>query len=136
VTREELASAIDGNEYRSEINKRAAIQAKESGLVVVYGASDDLVEFEGAISDEVGGPGIIPITRTGILQSECDGGDECPYFEAILKAATTIEAIWCGEPSGPSWTYKTALPHSTFNIMEDGDVFCRGIVFAVADIPE
>jgi hypothetical protein len=37
----------------SEINKAEERQAKDAGLVVVFGYSDDGVELRGAIHDEV-----------------------------------------------------------------------------------
>jgi hypothetical protein len=38
-----------------------------------------------------------------------------------------IDAVWCeGEYS---WTYKTNIPHATFDIWEDGEKYCKGIVF-------
>ena len=48
----ELAAKLNGREYLREITDEEAKQAKASGLVVVYGASDDLIEFRGAIHDE------------------------------------------------------------------------------------
>jgi hypothetical protein len=44
----------------------------------------------------------------------------------------TIEAIWGKD--GYSWTYKTDIPHATFDIFEDGEKFCRGIVFDIKSL--
>jgi hypothetical protein len=33
-----------------------------------------------------------------------------------------------------SWSYETDIPHATFDVLEDGEVYCRGIVFALADL--
>ena len=52
MTKEELAEKLNGMEYRTDIPKELIEQAKENGLVVVYGYSDDLIEFEGAFYDE------------------------------------------------------------------------------------
>ena len=54
MTMETLAAILDGREIGSEITKAEADQAKAAGLVVVFGASDDLMEFRGAIYDEIG----------------------------------------------------------------------------------
>ena len=48
----ELAAKLNGREYCREITDEEVRQAKEAGLVVVFGASDDLIEFRGAIRDE------------------------------------------------------------------------------------
>ncbi len=50
----QLAAQLNGREYGSEITKEEEAAAKKAGLVVVYGASDDLVELRGAIEEEVG----------------------------------------------------------------------------------
>lgn len=49
------------------------------------------------------------------------------------KSAKSIEALWCKE-DGYSWTYKTEIPHATFEVVEDEEPYCRGIVFALADL--
>ncbi len=126
----EFAKILDGREYRYEITKEEEKLAKELGLVVVFGASDDLAEFREAIYDETGcyeGEDIY-LTVNGLLEDlECD----CKYAIASRKqeesAAKKIEAVWDSE--GYSWIYKTDIPHATFNILEDGEKYCRGIVF-------
>jgi len=132
----ELAAKLNGREYLHEITRGEAELAKASGLVVVYGASDDLIEFRGAIRDEGGAPGDVLIDAKGVLPS-WDSASECEesaqeYFERKAKART-ITALWAKEP-GYSWTYKTDIPHETFEIVEDGEPYCRGIVFNIGEI--
>jgi len=136
ITKEELAAKLSGREIDNEIDRHETKVAKESGLVVVFGASDDLMEFRGAVDDEEScyGGGEVAFTKEGLLVSECDQGEGCPYFRKIAKNATKVTALWCKEKDGPSWTYATTIPHSTFTIMEDGEPYCRGIVFALADV--
>ena len=50
----EFAARLNGREYRSEITKDECAEAKSAGLVVVFGASDDLIEFGGALHGEGG----------------------------------------------------------------------------------
>lgn len=132
----EFAKMLNGRAYGNEISKEEAKLAASLGIVVVYGASDDLMEFEGAITDEasVYDGGEVPITKDGVLNNECDSGDDCPYYEMAAEGAKTITAVWRAEDDGPAWTYETSLPHATFDVMEDGEVFCRGIVFYLADV--
>mgnify|MGYP003474204082 FL=1 len=134
----ELAAKLNGREYCREITDEEVRQAKEAGLVVVFGASDDLIEFRGAIRDEGDcyDGGTVLIDTKGVLPS-WDSASECEesaqeYFERKAKART-ITALWAKEP-GYSWTYKTDIPHETFEIVEDGEPYCRGIVFNIGDI--
>lgn len=135
MTKEELAAKLNGREYRDELTTEEAAEAKAAGLVVVYGYSDDNMEFEGAIRDEIGcyEGGTAYLTSAGILVNDCDD-DECPHFKKLKAKAATIEALWCAIEDGPAWTYKTEIPHATFEITEEGSPFCRGIVFALADV--
>jgi hypothetical protein len=135
MTKEEFASKLDGREYGDEMTTDERKLAKSLGLVVVYGYSDDSVEFEGAIEDEVGAydGGTVLITREGVLlaHDNCDC-DYCGYNSVAEKAAE-IEAVW-GE-GDYSWQMRTTLPHATFEILEDGEKFCRGLVISLSDIP-
>jgi hypothetical protein len=132
TTTAEIARALDGIEYDASMKDVAAL-AKESNIVICYGASDDLVEFEGAIHDETGGPGDVHLTDSGLLQWRCDD-DRCPHELEIRKRSPRICAVW-GAKDGPCWTFQTTIPHEKFKIMEDGDVFGVGIVFRFEDIP-
>lgn len=136
VTRQELAKRLDGRGIGDEITKEEAAAAKKDGILVIYGASDDLCELHGAIYDEIGGPGDIYVTREGKLLPEIVGDDEDVLLRhGVLgvvsdtrNGSIKITACWCAEKNGPDWTYETAYPHSTFDIMEDGAVYCRGLV--------
>lgn len=135
VTAQELAARLSGREYTKETTKADEREAEESGLVIVVGAGDDLMEFRGAIYDETGmyGGGTVYLTSAGLLTSACNEGDECPYFKKLLPLAATIEAKW--DTDGYTWVYETAIPHATFEVVEDGEKYCRGIVFALAVCP-
>ena len=138
MTAGDLVKVLDEIEYPVRIQSHIIKQAKESGLVIVYGSSDDLMEFEGAISDEAGvyNGGIVRFDRQGIIP---DFGDvehevsECRKWIARDAKASEIEAEWCKEDSY-SWTYATTIPHLTFEVMEDGEHYCRGIVFSIDTI--
>ena len=136
MTRDEAAAALNGNEYGNEGSKELFAAMNAAGLVAVFGYSDDNAELRGAIDDEVGcfDGGTILLTADGLLTNDCDN-DRCPHFERMKDQAASVKALWCQE-DGMSWTYKTAIPHSTFIINEDGEPYCRGIVFALADARE
>lgn len=135
MTAKELAEMLSGRKYGIEITSEEARAAKDAGLVVVYGYSDDNVEFYGAIDDEVGAyeGTTVCLTPAGVLQEpDCDR-DDCPYFAKERERVKTIKAVWHDE-GGPCWTFETDIPHETFTVMEDGEPFCVGIVFSMADL--
>lgn len=134
----ELAALLSGREYRDEITRGEAAQAKADGLVVIYGASDDLMEFEGAIYDAVNmyEGGFAYVDAAGLIPDyeHVDNNKDAlrDYFKRE-GGGKPIEALWCAE-GDYSWTYKTDIPHETFEIVEDGAPYCRGIVFALVDV--
>ncbi|MDR1454939.1 MAG: hypothetical protein LBJ01_04745 [Tannerella sp.] len=137
MTKEGLAALLDGRKYGDEISKQEAEDAKKDGLVVVFGASDDLMEFRGAIYDESNcyEGGTAYLNENGLLE-ECDN-ENCPHFKKLKEKAKKIEALWCAvktKDSYISWTYRTDIPHSTFNVIEDKEIYCKGIVFNINDL--
>jgi len=131
----QLCEMINGREYADEMTKEIESVAAENGLVIVFGASDDLMEIRGALKDEIGcySGGTAYFFDGDLLQNECHEGDECPYFAKMKKKAKTVEALWC-ERGGWAWAYQTDIPHETFKIMEGEDKYCLGIVFKLSDI--
>lgn len=134
MTRDEMAALLNGRETGDEVTKEYIAIAKENELVVLYGYSDDLMEFDGAINGEVGcyDGGTAYLDANGLLENECDN-EKCPHFLKQREKAVTIKAIW-NDTGFPTWSYKTDIAHTTFDVMEDGDVFCRGIVFSMTDL--
>lgn len=127
---QDVADKLNGCQYGDVTTVEYDAILKEHGIVVVFGYSDDLAELRGAIYDEVGGT--IYLKDGKLLRSECDDTD-CPYFQRELETARTIEPIWCGD-NGWDWSYETDIPHATFEIYEDEDKYCLGIVFKLDDI--
>lgn len=134
MTPQEAADTLNGKQYREEGTKGFFGEMQRFGLVAVYGASDDLMEFEGAINDEVGcnNGGTAYLTSSGLVENDCES-DDCPHFERLKASATKIHAKW--DDGGFSWRYETDIPHVKFIIYEDEDKYCEGIVFALADVP-
>lgn len=137
-TAESIALMLTGREFPLDIPKDILAKAKAAGMVIVYGHSDDLMEFAGAIDDEIGveGGGAAHLDRKGVLvRDQCESDEEIADHMIRKRTSRKIEALWCAE-GDYSWTYATDLPHSTFDVVEDGTPYCRGIVFALADLPE
>jgi hypothetical protein len=121
-------------EYRYELTKDHEKEAKELGMVVVFGASDDLMEFRGALNNEFDcyGGGVVYLDKDGLLKV-CES--QCNYYQKALEASKKIKAVWCGENSdGWTWTYETEIPHATFEIYDDDEKYCLGIVFRLYDL--
>jgi len=133
MTPAEAAKLLDGSQYPKVGNRELWARMKDAGLVAVYGASDDLMEFRGAIDDELGAyEGTTAyVTRAGMLQNDCEN-DECPHFAKLKQAATPIDALW--DDGGFSWRYDTAIPCARFIIKEDDENYCEGIVFALESV--
>lgn len=136
MNKEEIAALINGREYCHEMTKDEEAQAKAAGLVVVFGASDDLMELRGAIHDEFGcyDGDTAMIDQEGILPAfdSIDDEDEMGRYFVRKPVAKEIEAVWA--EGDYSWAYKTTIPHTTFEIVEGPDKYCRGIVFDFSEL--
>ena len=130
MTVKEYAEMLNGREYGYPQFTKEEIQiAKENGFVIVYGASDDLMEFEGALYDEAGcfDGGTVYVCETGVIEY---GSTETKH----------IEAVWCDTERKDTfgntitWTYKTDIPHETFMIYDNDKPYCEAIVFSIDDI--
>lgn len=137
MTKEGLAALLTGSAYPFDVRGPLLHQAEVADLVVVFGASDDLMEFRGALCEEISAFGgtVVLVTKGGLFQEdEC--ASSCRYYEQARQQAheegKTITALWAVD--GYSWKYKTAIPHATFEIVEEGTPYCQGIVFALADV--
>ncbi len=132
MTLKEFAQMLDGKEYGYPRFTLEDIRlARENGFVIACGASDDLIEFYGAICDEGGcfAGGTVHFNKTGVVFPD---DDEQP------DGCSQITALWCkenDEDGNPAtWAYQTDIPHETFKIWDDGDLYCIGIVFSIADV--
>jgi len=137
ITKEELAHALNGMEYGEGQNMQNLVKAaKDNNLIIVSGASDDLCSFDGAWEDEADcyTGGEIWISRGGPKQIPDDDRRTLRrygVFDAWMADAKRIEAVWNKtSPDGrhPSWHYRTDIPHATFDVMEDGELYCIGMV--------
>jgi hypothetical protein len=133
MTPAEAAEILSGSEYGDECSREFEAVLKAQGLVAVFGASDDLMEFRGAIHDEIGcyNGGTAYLTSVGLLTNDCDD-DRCPHFARAKKSAATIEAKW--DEGGFSWVYETEIPHAKFLVKEGAEKYCEGIVFALSAV--
>lgn len=123
---ERWAAELNNRNERSVVP--AALGAVK-GLVVVYAASDDLVEIEGAMTQEIGAFNGVKLTA-----SKAQG-----FYETAANEPN-IEFRWCDDNFGDSvcpWFVICNLPHRKFDILDDeGYVSSVGVVLHIDDIPE
>jgi hypothetical protein len=134
----EIAAQLNGVEYRNEDEQFDAKILCDEGIVVAYGASDDLLELRGAIDDEYGayeGTSIMLIKTKDweIKAISGEGFDENrSYIGGDFEHHITAE--WCPKDIDASWKITPACEHATFNVMEDDELYCVGAVFYLKDV--
>ncbi len=128
-----VSSLLQGSQYPLEVDPNLMKDIIESRIVIVFGHSDDVMEFDGAITDEVYAynGGIAYLDEHGLIINKCNEY-ECPYFLEKQKNSATIEAIY--NVDGYFWKYKTGIYHETFDILKGKNKYCQGIVFNLAQI--
>jgi hypothetical protein len=128
----EFAKKLDKTQYPFTLSLEEVKYCKDNGIVVVFGCSDDLMEFRGAIYDEFDcyGGGTCYLTKDGLFEDDCD----CKYARQSKEKCKSIKGLWC--KGKYSWQYETDIPHETFDIMEDDDFYCKGIIFYKKDLGE
>lgn len=130
----EIADLLNGKAYREEMSEQEEFMLKELGIVVLFGASDDLAEFYGAVYDEVG------VYEGSVIYFDEEG-------KILNNAYDTEELNDIAKPNGlksisvivdykdyPIFKYETNIPYEKFNIIEDGNVYCEGICFYFKDL--
>lgn len=122
---DEVYDIMNGREYLNELTDEEADEMKRSGIVVVFGYSDDNVELRGAVDDELAAfDGTeFYMTKRGIFHCPCD--NPCDLYNIALEGAKKITAIF----DSKGWHFETDIPHIEFNINEDDELFCKGIAF-------
>lgn len=134
----EIAEQLDGIQYGDRIPQNIITQAKAAGIVIVHGASDDLIKFHGAIDDDlycyndekfwITGKGLYPVNK-------CNEGDNCPnYVKPTKNTAVPLYTLWDGAPCAANWSFRFRIPHYTFKIWDEECLYCIGIVFSLIDV--
>tara|TARA_B100000700_G_scaffold71271_1_gene79235 strand:- start:3790 stop:4215 length:426 start_codon:yes stop_codon:yes gene_type:complete len=132
---ESVAKELNNTEYPLRISKEKREELKAAGIVIIFGSSDDLVSFVGAIYDEVdayNGTDIL-LGKNGIVfdreSLEIDTDEELEEWLNNKKSAKLIKAIW--NNGEYSWILETEIPHETFDILENvktGEKNCKALV--------
>lgn len=143
ITIQEFAQKLNGRERRKEITKEEAEEAKQLGFVVMFGASDDLFELRGAIYNEFGAwdGNEFLFYKGKCLNSIADEKEiDVEEIQELLSEFeiynfAKVKAIWCPKGLECSWVIEpVGIPFASFDIVEDGDLFCRGAVVDIKDL--
>lgn len=136
---ESVAAALDGREYREEVRPGEEAAWKAAGIVVAYGASDDLLELRGAICEELDA-GSVLLHCGGVLDEDTRAEYGRGGWERARKRAAMVTADWCPPVPDLRWSVRITradggeVPSARFQIQEDGRPFCRGVVFRLDDL--
>jgi hypothetical protein len=131
MTKEQMARSISGNEYLKEVSPVDRIIARNSGLLIIYGASDDITIFDGVIRDEAGAweGALHKILRNGDIFCRDDLHDEIiSKGYSSPKVAINVTAEFAPDDVECTWRIKTDVPFAPFNIFDDGELYCIGAV--------
>lgn len=134
-----MAELLDLRQYREEVSPAEDSSARSQGLLIVYGASDDLCEFAGIYSEEHGAG------EKTVFEFDGDGAfiEKFPDMHEELvkggwkppKTAFTVTAEFCPDDFDGTWKMSSSVPteyKSYFYVYEDEDLYCRGLVIDVA----
>ena len=110
MTKEELACLLNGREYGNEISPDEEKLAKESGLIAIFGYSDDGVIFAGEASDQYGGKEEksfrLDRQGNGIEVIEMNVRNIGFINSLAGKESNMVHAVWCLR----SWKLHGLLP--------------------------
>jgi hypothetical protein len=135
MTKEELAAKLNGREYGNVLMQGEARAAGQAGLIIIMGQSDDITSFDGALDDEAGAyygaehlilPG--PFLLNEGDDFDADAARQRGWVPPPADLGVRVSAQWCPHEFPGSWLITTDAPHACFDIMEDGELYCRGIV--------
>ena len=146
LTHEKVAQTLNGREYPIRLSREEKTLYRENGIVIIHPYSDDGMEFDGAMDDEADcfNGGSAYVCREGVIDgiSEDEINDPPDTVEDILamarllKGSIVVTAVASDSEDDPAWRYELPIPHSTFELMEDGEVMAVCAVFSINDLPE
>lgn len=126
---------LSGREYGEELTSEEEEQLKKDELVVVFGASDDLCEIRGAISDEID----CYLDKTVVYVEEIDGFVSEDYYKnnphELIKIDLYKRPYLKISSRDGYWRYELPkILNRKFNILEDEKIYCEGRIFFKEDL--
>jgi len=146
ISLKEFSAMLHGRDCQPNLTQNELWLAKKRGFVVVYGDSDDRVEFEGAIRAEGHTNPLLRNRPAGVLALSENGellDDESElYTEYVRNNCNIITVFYCGK-DGLNWAFESDIPHETFLTYDGGydeefaefdDGFARCMVFELSSL--
>lgn len=133
---EEILEVFDNIDYSSiyYIAKRKRDWLKSMRAVIVYGNSDDLIEFDGSTYDEISawmGGEILLDDCYEIIKNLCDC--DCPYFKKYISEIKHKKITGRYGNGNGSWKIDANFTHSKFSLVEQYEneepIIHTGIIF-------
>jgi len=144
MNKKELAALLNNRKYKNIITEEEKKLASDNDLVVVYGYSDDVVEITGAFDTEaydmirMDSDGILPDRKELFdIDPEDDSNDEA--ILDFLKRKNGSVCLYGNYKSYWTFSFKkrgvSFYPAvETFNIYDECELYCIGVVFHVDDL--
>lgn len=136
---EKWVKKLNGFEYPAYEIEGFQNEMEKDGVIAIYGMSDDLLEFSGVINDEFGAWNGFSGRLTkdlNVFDEKYKSEGEAPQDR--IEELPFVRAVWSPEDSQgnifASWKIETDLPHGEFEIFEDGELFCVGVIVDTEDI--
>jgi len=140
----EWAEKFNNMEYGSNNIRDAQDELEADGVIAVMGASDDLCELYGDISDEFNcynGNKLYWVGNGFCSETEKDNflcvvDNEYPIFFEKCQAIFNKDCSYINIKEGTNcqFEYETNIPCERFNVMEDGNLYCSGLLFYTKDL--
>jgi len=136
-------------EEDSVANKELFAEAKEHGILIIFGYSDDIIELRGTLYDEIGV--FYGKDFTELDEDEIEEFKENQEWESVeILKKLELKAMWHGKIDGKlvknveevPWTYSInlSIPYDDFAVVECKDEelfvaeFCMGLVIDISSI--
>ena len=146
ITLKEFAEMLHGRDCQPHLTQDELELAKQKGFIVVYGDSDDRVEFDGAIHQEAHSNPLAQDCPAVVLALSDEGrlldDDSDLYIEYLEKKRNIINVFYCSKEN-LNWMFDSDIPHETFLTYDGGyyeeyfdDGFARCMVFEISALKE
>ena len=128
MTIKDFANMIDNTDYNlgRPFSSMITSMAKELGYILIYGASDDLIEAEGAVRSEDSS------CRERVYLSP--DGFKCKPTKGVPSIKPDFGSGIKQDGKDVGWTFKTKLPYETFRLIDDYGIQSIGIIVDIKDL--